>query len=64
MPTYDGVLNSVVPTSSRTPDWSSAYRSSCERCAGLMYTRTAPIFAVAYWTSADSATFGAEMPTR
>ena len=31
----------------RTPDWASAYRSSAVLYAGLMFTRTAPIRAVA-----------------
>ena len=29
-----------------------------------MFTRIAPIFAVAYWVSVHSAQFGAQMPTR
>ena len=47
-----------------TPDWSSTYRSSWVRYAGLMFTRIAPIFAVAYWTIVHSGQFGAQMPTR
>ena len=29
-----------------------------------MFTRIAPIFAVAYWVRVHSAQFGAQMPTR
>ena len=38
--------------------------SSWLRYAGLMFTRIAPILAVAYWTSTHSAQFGDQMPTR
>ena len=34
------------------------------RYAGLTVTSTAPIRAVAYWTSTHSAQFGAQIPTR
>jgi hypothetical protein len=57
-------LKACALTSSRTPDWRSAYSSSCVRYAGLMLTRIAPIFAVANCTRIHSTQFGAQMPTR
>ncbi len=46
------------------PDWLSTNSSSRVRYAGLMFTRIAPILAVAYWVMVHSAQFGAQMPTR
>ena len=50
--------------SSFTPDWRSAYSTSCVRYAGLMFTRITPAFAVANWTTTHSTQFGDQIPTR
>ena len=42
----------------------STYSSSLVWYAGLMVTRIAPIFAVAYWVISHSGQFGAQIPTR
>ena len=61
---YCEVLKLRAATSSRMPAWLSTNSSSWVRYAGLMLTRIAPTFAVAYCSSVHCAQFGAQMPTR
>ena len=61
---YFDVLNCSAAISALQPTLFNAYSSSASRYAGLMFTRIAPIRAVANCVSSHSARFGDQMPTR
>ena len=55
-------LEASTSASPRTSDWRRAYFNSPVRYAGLMFTSTTPIRAVANWSSTHSGTFVAHTP--